>query len=294
MFDIMVRLEFNLSAYILLDRLLNTPYPRENSCSSISNLKNYQTIVASVTDHYIATTLRKAAECLFFLFYGTQIDENEAEQLANLLRLLSNSIVEQDTLPAPAANSINQTTNTFLSSTSTTTTLLTNTGVGGSLIPFTPGGTTTTTTDDWSTAGYSILAVLQLAHVAALDQFNVLLHRQGGVSGSGPGLGAGIPAGLLTPGVEVTDMGSSTGTGMLNEDDDVNRLQKVYGIDTDGSGSGNNVGNSSLVWHCEGVKGLACLANAVLRQPAVDRGDVGAVEVTRLLIEVGTVTKRRE
>ena len=147
--------------------------------------------------------LRKAAEVLFFLFYGTQIEEGEVRQLVELIRALSEQLAD-----AVSAEPV----------------------------------------EEWKTTAYAVLAIAQMTHVAALDQYNPLLLRT------------------------VDDPSPAAG-------DDLNRIKQALGTD--------------IPWRSKGAKGLACLVNAVLRQPAVDNGEAPAADVIKLLIEASKLRAYR-
>ena len=150
------------------------------------------------------TNLRKAADLLFFMFYGTQIEDTEVHGLVDLLRFLSE--------------------------------LLMDTG-----LPVSEGSLEV---ENWKTCAYAILAILQMTHAASLDQFNPLLLR-------------------------TEDDIPSNG----RENGDLNLVKQAIGI------------NASVNWRSKGAKGLACLVNAVLRQPLVDSNEVPTGEVIGLLIQ---------
>jgi len=147
--------------------------------------------------------LRKAAEVLFFLYYGTQIEDGEVRQLVELIRALSEQLVD-----AVSSEPV----------------------------------------EEWKTTVYAVLAIAQMTHVAALDQYNPLLLR--GVDDPSPVSG-----------------------------DDLNHIKQALGTD--------------LPWRSKGAKGLACLVNAVLRQPAVDNGEAPAADVVKLLIEASILRAYR-
>jgi Nuclear pore complex scaffold, nucleoporins 186/192/205 len=142
--------------------------------------------------------LRKVSECLFFMYYGTQIEEFEVSSLIDVMKSTSDILV--DTV--------------------------------------TPG-----IVEEWKTSAYSILAVLQMTHIAALDQFNTLLLRAN------------------------DDINTS--------EDGINTLKLPR----------ESKGGLDVVWRSKGAKGLACLANAVLQQPAVDNNEAPASDVIWYLKE---------
>jgi hypothetical protein len=146
--------------------------------------------------------LRKMAECLFFMYYGTQIEGNEVRDIVELIRNTSELLV--DTI-------------------------------------------TPDVVEEWKTSAYAVLSILQMTHVSALDQFNSLLDR--------------------------------TKDDILTTDDDVNALKQIPG-----SKEGLDIG-----WRSRGAKGLACLANAVLRQPAVDSNEAPEADVVWFLKEAANM-----
>ena len=153
-----------------------------------------------ISEKHISTDicLRKICDCLFFMFYGTQILEDEVRSLVVLIKTISDSLVDTETPEI---------------------------------------------IEDWKSSAYAVLSVLQLTHVSALDQANSLLQRA------------------------VDDIKPS--------EDDVNALRQVPG-----SREGLD-----MTWRSKGAKGLACLANAVLRQPSVDCNTAPAADVVWFLKE---------
>ena len=150
------------------------------------------------------TNLRKAADILFCMFYGTQIEDAEVHGLIDLLRFVSE--------------------------------LLMDTGLPVAEVTVRP------TDENWKTCAYAILAILQMTHAAALDQFVPLLLRSED---------------------DVPTMGPDNG--------DLNRVKQTIGM--------------NIPWRSKGAQGLACLVNAVLRQPLVDSNEVPSAEVIKLLIQ---------
>lgn len=157
-----------------------------------------------IAEEYRSTDicLRRMAECLFFMYYGTQIEEDEVRGIVDLIKSLSESLVDTS---APEM------------------------------------------VEEWKTSAFAVLSILQMTHVSALDQFNSLLLRNA--------------------------------DDMLSTEDDINALKQ-----TPGSREGMD-----LIWRSRGAKGLACLANAVLRQPAVDSNEAPAADVVWFLKEASNM-----
>ena len=157
-----------------------------------------------VPGEYLSTDicLRRMAECLFFMYYGTQIEEDEVRGIVDLIKCLSETLVDTN---SPEI------------------------------------------VEEWKTSAFAILSILQMTHVSALDQFNSLLLRS----------------------IDDTE----------TTEDGVNALRQ-----TPGSKEGMDV-----TWCSKGAKGLACLANAVLRQPVVDSNEAPAADVVWFLKEASNM-----
>ena len=146
--------------------------------------------------------LRKAADILFFMFYGTQIEDSEVHGMIDLLRFVSELLMDTGLPVAEGSEEV----------------------------------------ETWKTCAYAVLSILQMAHAASLDQFVSLLLRT------------------------IDDVPSNG-----RENADLNLVTQAIGID--------------IPWRSKGAKGLACLVNAVLRQPLVDNNEIPAAEVIKLLIQ---------
>jgi Nuclear pore complex scaffold, nucleoporins 186/192/205 len=142
--------------------------------------------------------IRKISECLFFMYYGTQIEESEVRSLTNLIKTVSDVLVDTNTPEI---------------------------------------------VEEWKTSAFATLAILQMTHISALDQFNSLLQR--------------------------------TSDDVNTSEDDMNALKQIPGSKE----------GMDMTWRSRGAKGLACLANAVLRQPAVDSNEAPAADVVWFLKE---------
>jgi hypothetical protein len=171
---------------------INLMKTMKEGISHLRNTTEYQ---------YADASLRKMAECLFFMYYGTQIEQLEVQSLIELIKFISDLLV--DTVSPEEV-------------------------------------------DEWKTSAYAVLAILQMTHVSALDQFNSLLQRTADDA---------------------------------KEEDDVNALKQIAGS-KEGMDSG---------WRSKGANGLACLANAVLRQPAVDSNEAPAADVVWFLKEASNM-----
>ena len=93
--------------------------------------------------------LQRLAECLFYMFYKTQIERDEADKLLELIRVLSNALIPtiSDKLPA-AAHDLSSTT--------------------GSILPDNMPA---------DVSLYPTLVILQLTHVRALNQVTIFFSR---------------------------------------------------------------------------------------------------------------------
>ncbi|KAJ1399055.1 hypothetical protein B484DRAFT_424839, partial [Ochromonadaceae sp. CCMP2298] len=162
-------------------------------------------------------SIRLKAEILFFTLYQTQVEEDEARELLSLIKFLSD-FVAQKQAPSTQANPF---------------------GVGGGMEPEGPSL-------DWQPPLFSLLVILQLAHVGAMQQTTYLLRRD---------------EDLQNQSVEELEVG--------------NALPQV---------PGSRCGMEDA-WLCDGARGFTCLAFAILRQPEVDLDQAPAADVEWFLLE---------
>jgi hypothetical protein len=167
--------------------------------------------------------MRLKADIIFFAAYQSQLLENEAADLLDAIRSLSNLLLSG----ASGGQSEN--------------------GV------------------DWCPSVYSLLVVLQLAHVCALQQTTCLLSRN----------------------VDYTQPMYQQCTNVEDVIEVGNSLPQVPGsrCGMDAAGRAGGPGQEAEGWLCDGARGFACLAFAVLRQPEVDMDHAPATDVEWFLHE---------
>ncbi len=186
-------------------------------------------------------TIRQKAEIVFFICYQTQLEESEASSLINLIKILSDMLVSESADAQPQQSM----------------------PLGFGQPPGASSGDV-----DWGPPVYSLLVILQLAHVGALQQTTYLLPRHVDYSQAQYQHCRSIE--------EVVEVG--------------NTLPQ-----TPGSRCGLDIAHPShnaharsaanKDWQCDGAKGFSCLAFAVLRQPEVDADHAPASDVEWFLHE---------
>jgi len=195
---------------------------------------------AAPTDQPVTNlaTIRLKAEIVFFICYQSQLEEPEARALIELIKFLSDMLVSESVEPQQQSQQL---------------------GLGGQSLG-------QAAEVDWGPPVYSLLVILQLAHVGALQQTTYLLPRDVDYSQAQYQNCRSIE--------DVVEVG--------------NTLPQ-----TPGSRCGMDAPHSprspapaaSKDWQCDGAKGFACLAFSVLRQPDVDSDKAPASDVEWFLHE---------
>jgi hypothetical protein len=157
--------------------------------------------------------LRTKAEIIFFIFNKSQIVRKEAAALLDLIQHVSTLIVPTDHNRSMTQEAKQE-------------------------------------YDDWKVPAYTLVVILQLAHVCALQQTSYLFSRDVDYLGMGP------------RDIDGLDVGNAL----------ENEAESREGMDT-------------TFWSCCGAKGFACLVLAVFRQPEVDAERAPPADVEWFLFE---------
>ena len=198
--------------------------------TDVLQLSNYTTRTENSTnassDNKTTTSpniqlIRLKVDIIFFAFYQSQIEEDEARLLLELIKLLSDLLVGRDINVLQSVRS-SQPIQQF--NFAAVQQLDHNAVV------------------DWYPSLYSLLVILQLAHVCAMQQTTYLLSRH----------------------VDYSQYHS------IDDLEEGNNLPQSAG-----SRCGLEVGQ----WRCDGARGFTCLSFAVFRQPEVDAGRAPAADV---------------
>jgi hypothetical protein len=199
-------------------------------------------------------SIRLKAEILFFTFYQTQVEADEARELLLLIKFLSDFVAQKQThtqTPTQAQTQA-QAQNPFGVGVGAMGmgmgmgaggNLGMGMGMGGMGDPM--GGVEGAL--DWQPPLFSLLVILQLAHVGAMQQTTYLLSR--------------FEDYTQFQSVEELEVGNALPQAPGSR----------CGMEEGGGGSG--------LWLCEGARGFTCLAFAILRQPEVDLDQAPASDV---------------
>ena len=170
--------------------------------------------------------IRLKVDIIFFAFYQSQIEEDEARLLLELIKLLSDLLVGRDinTLQSAGSSSSSQ-------------------PQSAQQFNFAAMQLDHSVVVDWYPSLYSLLVILQLAHVCAMQQTTYLLSRH----------------------VDYSQYHS------IDDLEEGNNLPQ----EAMGSRCGLELGQ----WRCDGARGFTCLSFAIFRQPEVDAGRAPAADV---------------
>jgi hypothetical protein len=216
-------------------------------------------------------TVRLQTEVLFFIAYQSQVEEDEAAGLLGLIKFISSIVACPPEKRPKMSNS--QVQQNFPNHT-------------GFLVQPDKVADISGTADtefDWLPPVYSLLVILQLTHVGALQQTTYLLSRH--VDYDSPqfrncrNIEDVIEVGNMLPQIVGSRCGMDAGLG--------NAFHQPQH-----SGAGGQKipkeqekEDAEAPWLCDGAKGFACLCFAVLRQPEVDIDHAPASDVEWFLLE---------